>query len=515
MPVNEVFVGCLESVVGCLESDEYFIAAKLDELKRWEHFEVYDEVKDVGQKYLTGRWVCTEKVTDVGRIPKARFVVRGFQEKTNIQADSPTGSTECMRVVLMIVATNGWTLHVIDVKSAFLHGKQINRIIYLNPPPEAHTYREQTLEVEKCVHGLNDAARMCYFSIWEKLEELGCVRSSVYCDVFMWYEGEQLAWLIEIHVDDFLWAGNPSFEKCVIVPLSSAFNIGNHSCSELEHLGLHITQRKELSQIELDQIEYIEQIGPIQVSRDRQSNKKEFCTKEESFQFRQLVGKLNWITSQSRLGIAFGVCMLSSTMKNPKIKNVLAANKLMRKVKEQSLRINFPNLSYLGNIRLICFSDASLANLPSGRSSRGNIVFTATPDGACCPIVWKSHTLKRVVRGTLALETSAMVDALDSTFFVVKILAEILHSKCKESPANIPIIAYTGNESLHKNTYSTIMAQEQHLQVDLSIIKEMLAKGELLQLSRIPSSNQLADCFTKHGANPIQLTRTLENGHFT
>ena len=47
MPVNEVFVGCLES-------DEYFNAAKLDELKKWEQFEVYDEVKDVVQKYLTG-----------------------------------------------------------------------------------------------------------------------------------------------------------------------------------------------------------------------------------------------------------------------------------------------------------------------------------------------------------------------------------------------------------------------------------------------------------------------------
>ena len=40
-----------------------------------------------------------------------------------------------MRIVLMIVATNGWTLHAIDVKSALLQGKQINRIIYLKPSP--------------------------------------------------------------------------------------------------------------------------------------------------------------------------------------------------------------------------------------------------------------------------------------------------------------------------------------------------------------------------------------------
>ena len=89
-------------------------------------------------------FVLIIKVTDEGRIPKTRFAVRGFQEKTNIQADSPTGSKECMRIILMIVAANGWTLHAIDVKSAFLQGKQINHIIYLKPPPEAHSYIQRT-----------------------------------------------------------------------------------------------------------------------------------------------------------------------------------------------------------------------------------------------------------------------------------------------------------------------------------------------------------------------------------
>ena len=132
--------------------------------------------------------------------------------------------------------------------------------------------------------------------------------------------------------------------------------------------------------------------------------RKKLCTEEESFQFRQLLEKLKWIANQSRPDISFGVCMLNSTMKIPKIENVLASNKLLRKVIEQPLRTNFRNLSDLGNIQLICFSDASLANLPSGRSSGGYIAFTATPDGACCPIVWKSHTLKRAVRSTLASE---------------------------------------------------------------------------------------------------------------
>ena len=147
----------------------------------------------------------------------------------------------------------------------------------------------------------------------------------------------------------------------------------NDSCDDISVTPVKKTQ---LNQIELYQIEYIEQIGPIQMSRDRHSNKKEVYTKEESFQFRQLVGKLNWIAIQSHPDIAFGVCILSSTMKNPKIENAPAATKLLRKVKEQPMRINFSNLSDLGNIQLICFSDASLANLPSGRSSGGDTLRT-------------------------------------------------------------------------------------------------------------------------------------------
>ena len=52
---------------------------------------MYVEVADSGQVHLTGRWVCSEKHTDDGVMKKARFVVRGFQEKASMQLDSPTG----------------------------------------------------------------------------------------------------------------------------------------------------------------------------------------------------------------------------------------------------------------------------------------------------------------------------------------------------------------------------------------------------------------------------------------
>lgn len=91
--------------------DEFFVA-KEEELEKWRLFNVYKEVKDVGQERLTGRWVCTKKSTSNGDTSlKARYVVKGFQEHSSVQSDSPTGSKESMRILLMLSACNNWKLH--------------------------------------------------------------------------------------------------------------------------------------------------------------------------------------------------------------------------------------------------------------------------------------------------------------------------------------------------------------------------------------------------------------------
>ena len=70
------------------KSNEFY-DAKLDELNRLREFNAYDVVPYSGQKLITGRWVCTRKITPEGLVPRARFVIKGFQEKLNMQADSP------------------------------------------------------------------------------------------------------------------------------------------------------------------------------------------------------------------------------------------------------------------------------------------------------------------------------------------------------------------------------------------------------------------------------------------
>lgn len=82
---------------------------------------VYTEHVDIGQKILSTRWICTLKESSEGIRPKARLVARGFEESqiNNIPKDSPTCSTEPLRLILTVIAQRGWNVHSMDIKTAF------------------------------------------------------------------------------------------------------------------------------------------------------------------------------------------------------------------------------------------------------------------------------------------------------------------------------------------------------------------------------------------------------------
>ena len=94
-------------VTNLVQNNNGFLSAKQDELEKWKNFNVYIEVPDQGQERINGRWVCTKKTVNGKEVPKARYVIKGFQEHSEIQADSPTGSKESLRLLLSIISSHG------------------------------------------------------------------------------------------------------------------------------------------------------------------------------------------------------------------------------------------------------------------------------------------------------------------------------------------------------------------------------------------------------------------------
>ncbi|CAC5410126.1 unnamed protein product [Mytilus coruscus] len=223
----------------------------------------------------------------------------------------------------------------------------------------------------------------------------------------------------------------------------------------------------------------------------------------------EIVGQLHWIATQSRPDLFFDVLDLSTSIQLSEAKTQSKLNKIIRKAKNNSYRIKYPNLESLKNIELILYTDASYANLSDHVSSAGGyVIFLLGQNGKNCPISWSSKKIRRVVKSTLAAEALSLVEGLDACYFVRSILQEMIKLNAGES---IPIKCFTDNKSLCQNIYSTKLISEKWLCLDLASIKESVSLGDIT-VTWIKTSSQISDCLTKAGADFHPLIKVLCTG---
>ena len=203
-------------------------------------------------------------------------------------------------------------------------------------------------------------------------------------------------------------------------------------------------------------------------------------TETEIQQLCTLAGKLNWTSSQTRPGISYQACEVSTSIKNSTICDLKTANKYIRKLESLEVVLKFPNLGNLENVRIMCFSVASFANLKSGFSQGGFVIFLCG-SGKDAPIAWKLNKLKRVVKSKLSAETLALEEALESSFIIKSLLCELLNKDMKSDL--FPVYCSTDNKSLVCTINSTKTLTEKGLKVDVCIVREMIEKQEVKGVS--------------------------------
>ena len=277
-------------------------SAKEEEIQNWRERGVFEEVDDKGQKAISARWIITEKVKKGKRKIKARLVARGFEEEEITETDSPTCAKEALRTTIMIIGNKGWNCNSIDIKTAYLQGKEMEREVYLMPPKE---YQNGSLwKLKKTVYGLKDAAREWFLSLKAVLLRIGLIQSRVDSAIFFQKEAEELKGVLCIHVDDILWGGDESFKRDIIDSLRDHFEIGNEEKGNFKFLGVHVNSNVEEEYIILDQNQYIGEVRKMKVDLE---NKERLLTMEEQREYRSIVGQLNWISNQTRPDISFDV----------------------------------------------------------------------------------------------------------------------------------------------------------------------------------------------------------------
>lgn len=171
------------------------------------------------------------------------------------------------------------------------------------------------------------------------------------------------------------------------------------------------------------------------------------------------------------------------------------------------MNLKFLILRNIESCSMKCFSHASLGNFPTGKSMEGSIILISGKYGKCSPLNWKSITN---VRNSLSTETCAMDVTLDTSYFLMWSLREILCGLFKKKHSNNKIDAYTESKSLYRHVHSTTMLDEHQMRIDIAQIRQMINNHELNQFLWVPAPEQFADGLTKWGSDSLLLTNVLE-----
>ena len=486
-----------------VNSSEEVQKAQQEELRKWKEYSVYVEVDDDEQTAINLRWVITQKTVDDGsKLVKARLVARGFEEDTSsIRTDSPTVSKENIRLISTIAVANGWNVHSIDVRSAFLQGFQIDREVYVVPPPEAGVHKK-LWKLNKTIYGLCDASRAWYLRSSEEIIEKGAIRSKYDNAVFYKRDGSNLLGIVCSHVDDFFYNGSQSFHDSVINHLRSTFSLSQECFDQMIYIGIELKQTE--NNIIMHQKSYIAGLESVPISGSSSKRPLEYF---EIRQLKGLVGQLQWVAKLSRPDIAFDVCELSTRVKEATTADLKRANKIVLKIQSEPSTVQIPFIGDIHKSQLFVYSDASFGNLPGGASQGGFIIFLVGENGNASPIVWTSHKLKRVVRSAKAAETLAMQSAAEYAFLLKSLLLEI-HGLEKH---HIPVICIIDNESLHSSVHTTNTIDDRRLYIDICSLRDMLTNKEISEVILTTTDEQLAGCLTKSTASS-ELLRNVLNG---
>ena len=482
-------------------NSEECMKAKFDELQKLKEFNTYEEVDDQGQERITTVWVLTEKGVET----RARLTARGFQETEDIPKDSPTMHKSSLRLILTLAAANSWQINTTDIKSAFLQGNDLDRVIHVLPPKESNSIGKLWL-LRKCLYGLKDASKQWYSKIENHLYSLGFKRADDDYGLFYLVKDGTLQGFIGLHVDDFIHCGNRYFNEVIMTLVLDIFKVGKSEHGNFMYTGFNLQQDE--NGITLDQNEYVDRVKIPTFEAKRMLESEEDMTDEELTILRQMVGSLNWTVRSTRPDLAFELINLSTKFKGGKVADLKAAKKTLTKLKDKA-SVRIPKID-LDSAELFLYTDASHGNLNEARDSTGAyILFLIDPQtGRAAALDWKSNKAKRVVHSTLAAEALSLYNGIDAAIATRNLIKDMTGNKY-----DFKLRTVIDNKDAYDAIHSSTNISERRLRREIASIQQCLARKEVNSVIWVRGEHQLSDVLTKKGADSSKLLAVLQTGY--
>ncbi|WVZ51167.1 hypothetical protein U9M48_002333 [Paspalum notatum var. saurae] len=165
------------------------------------------------QRPIGLKWVFKAKKDTTGIVTKhkARLVAKGYVQRQGIDYDevfAPVARLESVRLLLALAASEGWPVHHMDVKSAFLNGELQEEVYVAQPPGFVVAGKEhKVLRLIKALYGLRQAPRAWYAKLDASLVALGFQRSASEHAVYTRGKGAHRL-IVGVYVDDLIITGS-------------------------------------------------------------------------------------------------------------------------------------------------------------------------------------------------------------------------------------------------------------------------------------------------------------------
>ena len=453
-----------------------------------------------GHRPIGLKWVFKVKRDEKGAIVKhkARLVAKGYVQKEGVDFDevfAPVARMESVRLLLAVVAQEGWLVHHMDVKSAFLNG-ELKEEVYVRQPPGflAAGHEGKVLRLKKALYGLRQAPRAWNTKLDSNLRKLGFSRCASDHGMYTRGMGKSRV-VVGVYVDDLIITGaNPGDLGAFKEEMRRLFRMSDLGLLSY-YLGIEVQQGR--NKITMGQSAYARKLldkagmgacKPISTPMEvrLKLSTKSTTPEVDPTTYRSLVGSLRYLV-HTRPDITFAVGYVSRFMEKPRQEHMVAVKHILRYIAGTiDYGIVYPKLQS-GDNRLTGYSDSDWGgDADEQRSTAGMIFFLGR-----LPVTWQSQKHKSVALSTCEAEYVAGAAGACQAMWLIQLLGDITGKEVQQ-----PVLKMDNRSAITLSKNPILHDCSKHIDTKFHFIRDCMDSGRIC-VDYASTQEQLADILTK------------------